>query len=116
MSLGEEEAISMGVDTQKVKLIFFIISSLITAAVVSACGLIGFVGLITPHIGRRIVGPDHRVLIPTVTILGATFLILSDVAARVVLSPAVLPVGVVTALVGGPFFIFLLRKERAARF
>jgi len=112
MSLGEEEAIALGLNVEQIKLIFFIISSLMTAVVVSVCGMIGFVGLIIPHIGRRIVGPDHRNLIPASALFGATFLILCDIAARRIMSPMELPIGVVTAIIGGPFFILLLKKAR----
>jgi iron complex transport system permease protein len=112
MSLGEEEAITMGLDVERIKLVFFIISSLMTAAVVSVCGLIGFVGLIIPHIARRFIGPDHRYLIPASAFCGAIFLILCDVAARKIAAPLELPIGVITAVVGGPFFIVLLRRAR----
>lgn len=112
MSLGEEEAISLGMDVEKVKMIFFIITSLITAAVVSVCGLIGFVGLIIPHVGRRFVGPDHRYLIPASALAGAIFMVLCDIAARRIMPPLELPVGVITAMIGGPFFILLLKRAR----
>ena len=112
MSLGEEEAISMGLNVEYIKLIFFVISSLITACVVSVCGLIGFVGLIMPHIGRIFVGPDHRRLIPASALCGAIFLILCDILAKRLMAPLELPIGVITAVAGGPFFIFLLRSAR----
>jgi len=112
MSLGEEEAITMGLDVEKVKLIFFIISSVMTAAVVSVCGMIGFVGLIIPHIARRIIGPDHRRLIPASALCGGIYLILCDILARRVTQPVELPIGVVTAICGAPFFILLLRRSR----
>lgn len=112
MSLGEEEAIAMGLNVEHIKLIFFIIASLITAAVVSACGLIGFVGLIIPHITRRLVGPDHRQLIPASALCGAVFLILCDILARRIMAPLELPIGVITAIAGGPFFILLLKRAR----
>lgn len=112
MSLGEEEAIAMGLNVEHIKLVFFIIASLITAAVVSACGLIGFVGLIIPHITRRLVGPDHRQLIPASALCGAVFLILCDIIARRIMAPLELPIGVITAIAGGPFFILLLKRAR----
>ena len=115
MSLGEEEAITMGLNVELVKLVFFIISSLITAAVVSACGMIGFVGLIIPHITRRLIGPDHRYLMPGSALCGATFLILCDILARRISSPMELPIGVVTAIIGGPFFILLLKKAHTLK-
>lgn len=110
--LGEETAQHLGVDVEKSKRILLIFATLITAAAVSISGLIGFVGLIIPHALRMLVGPDHRILIPAALIAGGTFLILSDALARVVFIPGELPVGVITALAGGPFFIYLLRKKR----
>jgi len=112
MSLGEEEAIASGMNVEKIKIIFFLISSLITAVIVSCCGMIGFVGLIIPHISRRIVGPDHRRLIPASALIGAIFLMLCDILARRVAQPMELPIGVITALLGGPFFIVLLKRSR----
>lgn len=112
MSLGEEEAITMGLNVEHIKIIFFVISSLITACIVSACGLIGFVGLVIPHITRRIIGPDHRNLIPASALCGAVFLILCDIIARRIMAPLELPIGVITAIVGGPFFILLLKRAR----
>jgi len=112
MSLGEEEAITMGLDVEKVKLLFFIISSIMTAAIVSVCGMIGFVGLIIPHIARRFIGPDHRRLIPASALCGGIYLILCDILARRVTQPIELPIGVVTAICGAPFFIFFLRRSR----
>jgi len=110
--LGEETSQHLGVEVEKVKRILLILSSLITAAAVSISGLIGFIGLIIPHLTRSLIGPDHRILLPTSTIVGAFFLVICDAVARVILSPVELPVGVITALSGGPFFIYLLRKKR----
>ncbi|RMF92170.1 MAG: iron ABC transporter permease, partial [Nitrospinota bacterium] len=90
---------------------FFLLASLMTGAAVSLSGVIGFVGLIVPHMMRMLVGPDHRLLIPMAGLLGATFLILSDTIARTILAPAEIPVGVVTAMFGAPFFIYLLRTR-----
>ncbi len=115
MSLGEEEAITMGLDVERVKLIFFVISSVMTAAIVSVCGMIGFVGLIIPHIARRFIGPDHRRLIPASALCGGIYLILCDILARRVTQPIELPIGVVTAICGAPFFIFFLRRSRRPR-
>jgi len=112
MSLGEEEAITMGLDVEKVKFIFFIISSVMTAVIVSVCGMIGFVGLIIPHIARKFIGPDHRRLIPASALCGGIYLILCDILARRVTQPIELPIGVVTAICGAPFFIFFLRRSR----
>ena len=112
---GEENAVQLGVDVEKLKLISYLSASLITAASVSVCGLIGFVGLIIPHSVRLIFGPDHRLLIPSAALLGASFLIASDTFARTLLAPVELPVGVITAAFGGPFFIYLLRTRKAIK-
>lgn len=112
LAWGEETAQHLGVDVEKVKKLLLVFGSLITAAAVSISGLIGFIGLIIPHMTRIVVEPDHRILLPTSTILGATFLVICDAVARVIVSPVELPVGVVTALSGGPFFIYLLRKKK----
>jgi iron complex transport system permease protein len=112
---GEENALQLGVEVEKLKLISYLSASLITAASVSACGLIGFVGLIVPHSVRLIFGPDHRLLIPSAALLGASFLVASDTLARTVLAPVELPVGVITAAFGGPFFIYLLRTRKVIR-
>jgi iron complex transport system permease protein len=112
LSLGEETAQHLGVEVEKVKKMLLIFGSLITAAAVSISGLISFIGLIVPHITRILIGPDHRILLPASTIVGATLLVICDAVARVIVSPAELPVGVITALSGGPFFIYLLRKKK----
>jgi iron complex transport system permease protein len=109
--LGEESAASGGVDVERTKRVLFVAASLMTAAVVSAAGVIGFVGLIIPHMIRMVLGPDHRVLIPSSILLGGTFLLASDTVARTVVSPMELPVGVLTALLGAPFFVYLLRRQ-----
>lgn len=112
MVLGEEEASFLGVRVELVKKLFFIVASLMTGAVVSVCGLIGFVGLIVPHAVRLAIGPDNRSLIPISAIVGAAFLILANTFAQTIIAPRVLPIGVVTAFLGGPFFIYLLRRRR----
>lgn len=112
LAIGEETAQHLGVDVERVKRLLLIFGSLITAAAVSISGLVGFIGLIIPHITRILVGPDHRILLPASTIVGATFLVICDAVARVIASPIELPVGVITALSGGPFFIYLLRKKK----
>jgi iron complex transport system permease protein len=112
---GEEHAVQLGVDVERVKLVCYLSASLITAASVSVCGLIGFVGLIIPHSVRLILGPDHRLLIPSAALVGASFLIASDTFARTILSPTELPVGVITAAFGGPFFIYLLRTRKVVK-
>ena len=112
---GEEPALQLGVDVQRLRLISYLSASLITAASVSVCGLIGFVGLIVPHSVRLIFGPDHRLLLPASALLGASFLVVSDTLARTLLAPVELPVGVITAAFGGPFFIYLLRTRKVVK-
>ncbi|QLY80864.1 FecCD family ABC transporter permease [Clostridium intestinale] len=112
LSMGEEDAYSLGVEVEKVKKELIIISSLIVAALVSVTGIIGFVGLIIPHIARMIVGSNHRDLIPFSFILGALFLVVCDTISRVIIAPGELPVGAVTALLGAPYFIYLLWKKK----
>lgn len=112
LSMGEEDAYSLGVEVEKVKKELIIISSLIVAALVSVTGIIGFVGLIIPHIARMIVGSNHRELIPFSFILGALFLAVCDTISRVIIAPGELPVGAVTALLGAPYFIYLLWKKK----
>ncbi len=108
--LGETSARQLGVEVEKVKLWLLGSASLLTAAAVSVSGIIAFVGLITPHILRLILGPDHRALLPTSALLGGVVLILADTAARTLLSPSELPVGLVTSLLGAPFFLYILRR------
>lgn len=112
MSFGEETAQQLGVDVEKTKKIVFIAASLIAGAVVSISGIIGFIGLMIPHIIRFLVGSDHRILIPCSALGGAIFLVLADTIARTVLSPTEIPVGVITALCGAPFFLYLLRSRK----
>lgn len=113
--LGEENALQLGVDVERLKILSYLCASLITAASVSLCGLIGFVGLIIPHSTRLLFGPDHRLLLPASGLIGATFLIACDTFARTILSPVELPVGVITAAFGGPFFIYLLRRRKGVK-
>lgn len=108
---GEESALQMGVEVESLKWISFLGISLITGVVVSFSGIIGFVGLIVPHLMRMLFGPDHRLLIPASALGGAIFLIAADTLARTILSPNELPVGVVTAFLGAPFFIYLLKQR-----
>ena len=112
MLMGEEHALDLGVDVEKVKKKVLVFSSLITAAAVSVSGIIGFVGLIIPHIMRLIVGPDHRILLPSSCLVGAIFLIWTDTLARSMIEPTELPVGIITASFGAPFFLFLLRRKK----
>ncbi|WGI16809.1 iron chelate uptake ABC transporter family permease subunit [Methanonatronarchaeum sp. AMET-Sl] len=110
--LGEEEAMYMGVRVEFVKKIILVLASLVTAASVAFAGIIGFVGLIPPHIIRILLGPRHVILIPASALLGAIFLVVSDSLARVILAPTEIPVGIITALFGAPFFIYLLWKRK----
>lgn len=108
--LDEEQARQVGVNVERVKLVVLTAASLAAAAAVSVSGLIGFVGLIVPHVARLLVGPDHRRLLPLTLAGGALLLIAADLIARTVLAPVELPVGIVTAFMGGPFFLYLLRR------
>jgi len=112
IALGEKQAQYLGVEIEKVKRILLISGTLMTAAAVSISGLIGFVGLIIPHLTRIIIGPDHRVLLPTSAILGATFLVICDAFSRVAMGSGEAPVGVITAFAGAPFFLYLLRRKK----
>lgn len=114
MLVGEEPAMHLGIEVEKVKYRLLIAAALLTGACVSVSGLIGFAGLIVPHMVRLISGPNHRILLPLVVLTGAIFMVAADMAARVLMAPEELPVGIVTAIVGAPFFIFLLRRQKQA--
>ena len=105
---GEEIAEHLGINTERVKKVVLLAGSLITAASVSITGIIGFVGLIVPHICRLLVGPDNRILVPFSALFGAIFLVIADTLARTLLAPAEIPAGIITAICGGPFFLYLL--------
>lgn len=113
LAVGEETAAYLGTRVEAVKLLAYGVASLLTAAAVAAAGTIGFVGLVVPHVVRMLWGNDHRFLLPASVLLGATFLVLADALARVAAAPTELPVGVVTAFVGVPFFVWLLRRRAA---
>jgi len=113
LTLGDESARSLGVEVDRIKKLVFVTSALVTGAVVSIAGLIGFVGMVVPHAVRMIIGADHRLLLPVAALAGGAFLTVADTVARTALAPTELPVGVVTALIGGPFFIYLLVQRRA---
>ncbi|MBE3934177.1 iron ABC transporter permease [Vibrio parahaemolyticus] len=110
--LGEPEARHLGVPVQKLKRQLILLSAVGVGVTVSICGAIGFIGLVIPHLGRMLAGPDHRTLLPISALLGALLLTCADMIARVLLAPAELPVGIVTALIGAPFFIYLLFQQR----
>lgn len=108
--LGESEARHLGFDVERLKRELVFCTALGVGAAVAAAGLIGFVGLVVPHVLRLLVGPDHRVLLPASALAGASLLLLADLGARIVLAPVELPIGIVTALLGAPFFLFLLLR------
>lgn len=111
-SLGEEEALHLGVNTERSKRLLFILASLLTGCSVSVAGIIGFVGLIVPHLMRMLVGADHRILLIASYLSGAAFLILCDTLARTIIAPMELPVGVVTGIIGGTLFVYALTKRQ----
>lgn len=108
---GEETALQLGVDVERTKITLFIAGSLLTAVAVAFSGVIGFVGLIIPHMMRMVFGPDHRLLLPASFLFGASFLVAADTIARTVIPQTELPVGVITAMCGAPYFIYLLRRR-----
>lgn len=112
LTLGEESARSLGVDVERAKKVVFFTSALLTGAVVSVSGMIGFVGMLIPHAVRMVIGADHRLLLPASAVVGGTFLMAADTVARTIMAPAEIPVGVVTALVGGPVFVYLLMYRK----
>jgi len=112
ISIGEEEAIHLGIDLQKVKNILVLIAALITASLICICGIIGFVGLIVPHMIRMLVGPNHKVLIPTTCLAASIFMVSCDIVSRTLFSPVEIPIGVITAMIGAPVFILLLKQGK----
>lgn len=112
LSLGDESAATRGVNVTTAQRTAFVSASLATGAAISVGGPVGFIGIVVPHLVRLIVGPDHRLVLPASALFGAAFLVACDVLARTVMSPIELPVGVITALIGGPFFLWLLVRKR----
>jgi iron complex transport system permease protein len=112
MSVGDEEAGSLGVKSSRVRLIVVVAATLGTAAAVAVSGLIGFVGIIVPHTVRMLLGGSYRVVLPFSVVLGAAFLMLTDLLARTMISPSEVPIGVITAFFGAPFFMIVLRSSR----
>jgi iron complex transport system permease protein len=112
LSLGEESAHHLGIAVEHDKRLVIVLGSVLTGSAVALGGLIGFVGLFAPHVTRVIVGPRHSILLPAAALVGAAFLVLADLLARAMLPPTEIPVGILTAFVGGPFFLWLLRRER----
>jgi iron complex transport system permease protein len=115
MTLGEREARHLGVETERMRRSVIVITALMTGATVAVAGIIAFVGLIVPHLVRLLAGPDHRVLIPASALGGALLIVLADLFARTIVSPLELPLGVLTALIGGPFLLFLMMRTRRAQ-
>jgi iron complex transport system permease protein len=109
--LGEEAAITLGIDLTKIRRLYMVITALITGLIVASCGIFGFVGLVIPHVVRSLVGSDHRRLMPGTILIGAIFLIWADLLARTILKSGELPIGIITALVGAPFFMYILFKQ-----
>lgn len=112
MLTGEEAAKSLGINVEKTKIYILVLATFMVSMVVSVSGIIGFVGLIIPHIVRIIIGPDHRILLPASALVGGIFMIFADTIARTIISPVEIPVGIITALFGGPFFLYLLKKRK----
>lgn len=116
MQLDEEQARQLGINVERTKVLILAAATLATAAAVCFCGAIGFVGIIIPHAVRLVMGPDYRLLLPFSALAGAAFLILADTAARTLLAPTEIPVGVITALIGAPFFLYLLQQKKRGIF
>lgn len=114
LAVGDEEAAALGIDVRRTRFVVLAAASLGTAAAVSVSGLIGFVGIIVPHAVRMVAGPSYRSVLPLSMLVGGAFLVLADLLARTVLAPAELPIGIVTAALGGPFFLLVLRSRSAA--
>ena len=112
MSMGDEQAKTLGVNVETFRILSLMITSLVTAAVVCFTGLIGFIGLVCPHIVRMLIGSDNRLLIPASAAFGAAFLLICDVIGRVIIAPSVLQVGIITSFIGGPMFLYLIIKQR----
>ena len=111
--LGEAEAFHTGVDVERLKKISIVMISAMTGVAVSICGVIGFVGIVVPHLLRIVIGPGHRLLLPASVCLGAILLILADTIARILAAPAEVPIGILTAAIGAPFFLLILLRQRA---
>jgi iron complex transport system permease protein len=112
LTLGERSARHLGVDVERLRIVAIVLVALLTAAAVAFCGIIAFVGLVVPHLIRMVLGPGHRVLLPASALGGAVLLMAADLAARTAVAYADLPIGMLTSLVGGPFFFYLLRRTR----
>ena len=109
--MGDETAASLGVDVARMRLVMFVVTSLLVGVVVAVSGAIGFVGLVVPHAARMVVGSDHRWVLPVSALAGGLLLVVVDLLARIILAPSEVPVGLLTAVIGAPFFLFLLRRS-----
>jgi iron complex transport system permease protein len=116
LALGEEYAAHLGIQVQQTRVAVIVVGSILTAAAVALGGLIGFLGLVVPHMARIVLGPDHVRLLPVTALGGALFLLFADTVARIAIAPAELPVGVLTAFIGGPFFLYLIRNAKQEAF
>ena len=112
LSAGEEVALNLGVNVKRLRIVSLAVCSLIASITIAFTGIIGFIGLVAPHICRILIGSDNRFLIPCASLMGAILLLMSDTLARTIIAPTEIPVGIVTALIGAPFFIYLLIKKR----
>lgn len=112
MSLGDEEAMHLGIKTELIKKILIVVVALITSSLVCICGIIGFVGLIIPHMMRMLVGSNHKILIPVTCLAAAIFMIICDIFSRTLIAPQEIPIGIITALIGAPLFFVLLKKQQ----
>jgi iron complex transport system permease protein len=112
MTAGDKSAGSLGVNVQRMRILVLLVSSLMTAAIVSFTGTIGFIGLVSPHLCRLIIGSDNRFLIPASALIGSILLLTADFTARTIISPVILPVGTITAFIGSPLFFYLLIKRK----
>lgn len=111
ISTGDESAMQLGVDVRRVRRVSYFLASLVTGLAVSVSGVIGFVGLVIPHVCRTLLGPDHRILLPASFLVGAGFLVVADTIARTLIAPTEIPVGAITAAVGAPVFVYLLKRQ-----
>ena len=112
MLLGDEAAVTLGTDLHRWRIVYLLAASLLVGFAVYTAGIIGFVGLVIPHLVRSVVGPDHRKLVPLATLFGAIFLIWVDVGARIIKPPAEIPVGILTAFLGAPLFLWMIKVRR----
>jgi len=112
MGVGDDTAKSLGINVDKNRIFIMMLSSLVTATIICFTGMIGFIGLVSPHICRIIIGGDNRYLIPASGFFGAAFLLLADLIARTIIAPVIIPVGIITACFGGPLFLYLTIKRK----